>query len=50
MQGCDASNLLDETPFMKTEKTTPPNNNSARGFEIINEIKAAVDKKCGSAA
>ena len=47
MQGCDASNLLDETTLMKMEKTTPPNNNSARGFEIIDEIKAAVDKKCG---
>jgi peroxidase len=38
---------LDETPLMKTEKTTPPNNNFARGFEIIDEIKAVVDKKCG---
>ena len=47
MQGSDASNLLDETPFMKTEKTTPPNNNFAKGFEIIDEIKAVVDKKCG---
>uniref|UniRef100_A0A2N9H5X0 peroxidase n=1 Tax=Fagus sylvatica TaxID=28930 RepID=A0A2N9H5X0_FAGSY len=47
VMGCDASNLLDETPLMKTEKTTPPNNNFARGFEIIDEIKAVVDKKCG---
>lgn len=45
VMGCDVSNLLDETPLMKTEKTTPPNNNSTRGFEVIDEIKASVDKK-----
>ncbi|KAJ1412208.1 Secretory peroxidase [Sesbania bispinosa] len=46
VNGCDGSVLLDDTPFFIGEKTAPPNNNSLRGFEVIDEIKAAVDKAC----
>ncbi|GJM88173.1 hypothetical protein PR202_ga04202 [Eleusine coracana subsp. coracana] len=45
-QGCDASLLLDDTPSFKGEKTAAPNNGSARGFEVIDAIKSAVDKVC----
>lgn len=48
MQGCDGSLLLDDddaTGF-KGEKTANPNLNSVRGFEIVDEIKAAVDSAC----
>ena len=45
-QGCDGSVLLDDAPGLIGEKTAPPNNNSIRGFEVVDEIKAAVDKAC----
>ncbi|XP_058111094.1 peroxidase RIP1-like [Magnolia sinica] len=44
--GCDGSILLDDTPTFTGEKTALPNINSARGFEVIDEIKAAVDSAC----
>ena len=47
MQGCDASILLDATPTIDSEKNALPNANSARGFEVIDRIKAQVDKVCG---
>ncbi|CAL0307701.1 unnamed protein product [Lupinus luteus] len=46
VNGCDASVLLDDTPSFLGEKTAFPNNNSLRGFDVIDEIKAAVDKAC----
>lgn len=46
IQGCDGSVLLDDTPFFVGEKTALPNLNSIRGFEVVDEIKAAVDKAC----
>ncbi|MED6195771.1 hypothetical protein PIB30_041183 [Stylosanthes scabra] len=46
VNGCDGSVLLDDTPDMKGEKTAIPNNNSLRAFDIVDEIKAAVDKAC----
>ncbi|WRX20949.1 hem peroxidase - like 10, partial [Theobroma cacao] len=45
--GCDASILLDPTPNIDSEKNAVANNNSARGFEVIDQIKAEVDKVCG---
>lgn len=45
-QGCDGSILLDDTRNFIGEKTAFPNNNSARGFSVVDEIKAAVDKAC----
>ena len=47
MQGCDASILLDSTSAFDSEKNARPNNNSARGFEVIDRIKLEVDKACG---
>ncbi|KAK7276099.1 hypothetical protein RIF29_17232 [Crotalaria pallida] len=47
VNGCDASVLLDDTPFFKGEKNALPNNNSIRGFEVVDQIKAAVDLACG---
>jgi len=32
---------------MDSEKNANPNINSARGFEVVDEIKEAVDKACG---
>ncbi|KAL6012581.1 Peroxidase 10 [Asimina triloba] len=46
VNGCDASLLLDETSTMKSEKNANPNRNSARGFEVIDDIKAKVEKAC----
>jgi peroxidase len=46
MQGCDGSVLLDDTSSFTGEKTAIPNNNSARGFEVIDKIKAAVEEVC----
>ncbi|KAK1272269.1 Cationic peroxidase 1 [Acorus gramineus] len=44
--GCDGSVLLDDTATFTGEKTAGPNNNSARGFEVIDEIKKAVNQAC----
>lgn len=41
-QGCDASILLDSGG----EKTAPPNNNSVRGYNVIDNAKTAVEKIC----
>ncbi|XP_058080368.1 peroxidase 10-like [Magnolia sinica] len=48
VNGCDASLLLDETSKMKGEKNALANRNSIRGFEVIDDIKAAVEKECPS--
>lgn len=47
VEGCDASVLLDPTPFSPTpEKTSAPNNPSLRGFELIDAIKDALEAAC----
>ncbi|MCH98561.1 peroxidase 4-like, partial [Trifolium medium] len=46
MQGCDGSILLDDTSSFTGEKTAIPNKNSARGFEVIDKIKSAVEEVC----
>ncbi|XP_030534455.1 peroxidase 4-like [Rhodamnia argentea] len=46
VNGCDASILLDDTPSFVGEKTAAPNNNSVRGFEVIDNIKASLEKAC----
>ncbi|KAF8042162.1 hypothetical protein BT93_A0698 [Corymbia citriodora subsp. variegata] len=47
VNGCDGSILLDPTPTIDSEKRAGPNSNSARGFEVIDQIKAEVDRVCG---
>ncbi|KAJ9185458.1 hypothetical protein P3X46_005096 [Hevea brasiliensis] len=49
VNGCDASILLDPSPTIDSEKNALPNANSARGFEVIDQIKSEVDKACGGA-
>ncbi|XP_073133417.1 lignin-forming anionic peroxidase-like [Henckelia pumila] len=46
VQGCDASILLDESPTIQSEKTAFPNINSARGYNVIEEAKRAVERLC----
>ncbi|KAL0370749.1 UNVERIFIED_CONTAM: Peroxidase 4 [Sesamum angustifolium] len=44
--GCDGSILLDDTPSFKGEKTAGGNNNSVRGYEVIDHIKSKVEAVC----
>ncbi|KAJ7566637.1 hypothetical protein O6H91_02G112400 [Diphasiastrum complanatum] len=46
VQGCDASVLLDDAANFTGEKTSNPNNGSARGFEVIDQIKAEMERRC----
>ncbi|KAB5541365.1 hypothetical protein DKX38_014339 [Salix brachista] len=46
--GCDASILLDDTIDFRGEKNAFPNRNSARGYEVIESIKADVEQACPS--
>nr|AFK40083.1 unknown [Lotus japonicus] len=46
VNGCDASMLLDDTPDMLGEKLALSNINSLRSFEVVDEIKEALEKKC----
>ncbi|XP_038721388.1 peroxidase 72 [Tripterygium wilfordii] len=46
VKGCDASILLDSSGSIVSEKRSNPNLNSARGFEVLDEIKSALEKEC----
>lgn len=46
VNGCDGSVLLDDSATLTGEKTAIPNNNSARGFEVIDSIKSQVESAC----
>ncbi|KAJ8476036.1 hypothetical protein OPV22_019763 [Ensete ventricosum] len=46
VNGCDASLLLDDTSSFTGEKTATPNQNSLRGFDVIDNVKTAVEKAC----
>ncbi|XP_020105439.1 peroxidase 72-like [Ananas comosus] len=46
VKGCDASVLLDSSGTFLSEKRSHANLNSARGFEVIDEIKFALEKEC----
>ncbi|XP_039138611.1 lignin-forming anionic peroxidase-like [Dioscorea cayenensis subsp. rotundata] len=46
VQGCDASVLLDDAPSINSEKNAFQNFRSLRGFEVVDSIKAAVEKVC----
>ena len=39
--------LLESTSWLESEKNAKPNFRSARGFEVVEEIKKAVDEACG---
>ena len=38
--------LLDDTKTFKGEKQAGPNRNSVRGFQVIDDIKADVERAC----
>ncbi|OMO73102.1 Plant peroxidase [Corchorus capsularis] len=46
VDGCDASVLLDNSDTIQSEKDALPNNNSARGFDVVDDIKAELEKAC----
>ncbi|XP_021732592.1 peroxidase P7-like [Chenopodium quinoa] len=46
VNGCDGSILLDDTSTFKSEKSANPNKNSARGFGVVDNIKASLEKAC----
>ncbi|KAK4484151.1 hypothetical protein RD792_011371 [Penstemon davidsonii] len=46
VQGCDASLLLDDSSTIQSEKSAGPNAGSARGFEVIEAAKLAVERVC----
>jgi peroxidase len=46
VNGCDGSVLLDDNSTFTGEKTAGPNNNSLRGFDVIDTIKTKVEAAC----
>ncbi|GMY21122.1 peroxidase 59-like [Fagus crenata] len=42
-KGCDGSILLDA---LDGEKISTSNNNSARGYEVVDDIKSAIEREC----
>eukprot|EP00253_Pinus_taeda_P022640 PITA_22640 len=46
VNGCDGSLLLDDSSNITGEKTAVPNNNSVRGFDVIDTIKSQVETVC----
>ncbi|XP_077236940.1 peroxidase P7-like [Tasmannia lanceolata] len=46
VNGCDGSLLLDDTSNFIGEKNAAPNRNSARGFNVVDNIKSNVEKVC----
>ncbi|XVE60089.1 hypothetical protein DITRI_Ditri05aG0098800 [Diplodiscus trichospermus] len=45
-EGCDASILLDNSATIESEKEATSNNNSIRGFEVVDAMKIALEYKC----
>lgn len=45
-QGCDGSLLLDNSSTIVTEKDAAPNVNSTRGFDVVDNIKTALESSC----
>lgn len=46
VKGCDGSVLMDATPTMLGEKDALSNINSLRSFDVVDEIKAALEERC----
>ncbi|CAM6121126.1 unnamed protein product [Calypogeia fissa] len=48
VQGCDGSDLLDDTANFTGEKNAGPNANSLRGFSAVDAIKSDVEGLCSA--
>ncbi|MFY2203335.1 peroxidase [Escherichia coli] len=46
VNGCDGSILLDDTSTFTGEKGALPNNNSVRGFDVVDTIKSNLESEC----
>ncbi|KAL8475136.1 hypothetical protein ACS0TY_031531 [Phlomoides rotata] len=46
VNGCDGSLLLDDTPDMVGEKLSLSNIDSLRSYEVIDQVKEALEKAC----
>ncbi|CAL4913443.1 unnamed protein product [Urochloa decumbens] len=46
VQGCDGSILLDNSSSIVSEKFARPNNGSARGYPVVDAVKAALEEAC----
>lgn len=46
VNGCDGSLLLDNSDTIVSEKEAGGNNNSARGFEVVDRMKALLESAC----
>ncbi|GJV13954.1 peroxidase 4 [Tanacetum coccineum] len=46
VNGCDGSVLLDDTSSFTGEKNATANFQSARGFDVVDNIKSAVERAC----
>ncbi|OVA13079.1 Plant peroxidase [Macleaya cordata] len=46
VNGCDGSILLDNSNTIQSEKNAGANNNSARGFDVVDSIKTALENSC----
>ncbi|XVE68564.1 hypothetical protein DITRI_Ditri09bG0078200 [Diplodiscus trichospermus] len=46
VNGCDASILLDNSATIESEKEATPNNNSVRGFKVVDAMKIALENQC----
>lgn len=46
VNGCDGSILLDKSETIDTEKEAFANNNSARGFDVVDTMKARLESIC----
>nr|DAD42189.1 TPA_asm: hypothetical protein HUJ06_000419 [Nelumbo nucifera] len=46
VDGCDGSILLDDSDTIQSEKTARPNDDSVRGFPVVDDIKTAVENVC----
>ncbi|XP_042515938.1 peroxidase A2-like [Macadamia integrifolia] len=46
VQGCDGSILLDDSASIESEKDAFPNANSTRGYDVVDNIKTALENSC----